>query len=273
MTNHPNIFDRALLQKKYARASKKFTQSNFLFSFAHKQMLESLSVVKKEFIAPLQIGTRGEAIYDDKKIDIAENEILPIDQNNYDFIASNLSLHSTNDLPGVMSQIQLALKPDGLFIASLFGGETLFELRNIMQQVEMELYGGISPRVFPFADLPQMGSLMQRANFNLPVIDSEKVTVSYDNIFKLFHDLRNMGETNIIHERRKKFTSRTFFMKVAEEYQKQYAESDGRIIATFEIIFLLGWKPHDSQQKPLRPGTAKNRLADALNTDEGNLPC
>ena len=289
MTNAPLIFDRKTIRQNRNRIAPDFKNHNFLFEWSQKQIEGRLNDIKRTYSNALQIGARNDVlnlktygIQNQSVMDIAQEftpdiiadeEFIPFAQNTFDLVSSNLNLHSTNDLPGALSQIKYALKPDGLFIASIFGGETLYELRQVMQKVEMEMYNGVSPRIFPFADLPQMGALMQRAQFNLPVIDSEKITVTYENIFKLFKDLKLMGESNSIIERRKNFTPRGFFMKVAEEYQKSFSEPDGRIVATFEIIFLLGWKPHESQQKPLKPGSAKNRLADALNTNEGNLPC
>ena len=280
MTNPAIIFDRQILKQKRNRCASHFNNHGFIFEFGHKQIEDRLNIVKRNFSNILQIGNRGNKIKNAFTTDaspkhspniIIDEEFLPFVKDSLDLIISNLNLHSTNDLPGVLAQIQHALKPDGLFIASLFGGETLYELRQVMNAVEIKHYGGITPRIFPFADLQQMGALMQRTGFNLPVIDSEKITVTYENPFKLFHDLRYMGESNIILERRKTFTPRSFFMDVAEEYHKKFSEDDGRIVATFEIIFILGWKPHDSQQKPLRPGSAENRLADALKTKEGVL--
>jgi hypothetical protein len=150
----------------------------------------------------------------------------------------------------------------------MFGGETLKELRNSLMNAELKTKGGLSPRVFPFADKQDMGALLQRAGYNLPVVDSDFVTVTYEHIFKLMKDLRGMGENNIIIERSKVNPGRALFFKAAELYHKEFAEEDGRIPATFEVIFLHGWAPHESQQKPLQPGSAQKRLADALNTQE-----
>ncbi|MGH1403468.1 MAG: methyltransferase domain-containing protein [Alphaproteobacteria bacterium] len=198
----------------------------------------------------------------------ASEEFLPIAPQSLNLVTSNLTLHTVNDLPGALLQIRQSLKEDGLFIASLFGGETLHELRTVMTDVELSLYNGISPRISPFADKPQMGDLLFRAGYNLPVIDSEIITVTYDNIFKLLHDIKGMGESNTILKRSKTPVNKQFFMRVAELYHERYAEADGRICASFEVIFLLGWAPHKSQQKPLRPGSAKNSLAEALGTTE-----
>lgn len=289
MTNNIFVFDRNIMRKKRNRSAPHLQSHGFLIDWAQKQINERLDLIKKDFPLALQIGNRAstESKMHDKikhlitldsadKLSpnvIADEELLPFQNNSFDLITSPLNLHSTNDLPGTLSQIKTALKPDGLFIGALLGGETLFELREVMNDVEMQHYNGLSPRVAPFADLPQMGSLMQRAGFNLPVIDSEKITVTYDNVFKLMKDLRLMGESNIVNNRKKTFTPQKFFHQVGEQYATKFSEPDGRIVATFEIIFILGWKPHDSQQKPLRPGSAKNRLADALKTEEGKLPC
>mgnify|MGYP003638206561 FL=1 len=198
----------------------------------------------------------------------ASEEFLPIAPQSMDLILSNLNLHTVNDLPGALLQIRNALKADGLFMAAMLGGETLHELRKILTDIELNTSGGISPRIAPFADKQQMGDLLQRAGFALPVVDSDIITVTYDNVFKLFHDLRGMGENNSIAERNKQFVSKDFFMRTAQAYHDQFAQSDGRIVASFEIIFLLGWSPHESQQKPLRPGSAEHRLADLLGATE-----
>lgn len=286
MTDDFLVFDRAVIRQKKQRCAAHLGEHGFLFDWALKQMIERLDVIKKDFPLTLQIGNKASLKNSKLKniitLDsapklipniIADEELLPFKTDSFDLIISPLTLHSTNDLPGALLQIKNILKPDGLFIGTLFGGETLYELRQTMNEVEMQITGGITPRIAPFADLPQMGALMQRAGFNLPVIDSEKITVTYDNIFKLMEDLRLMGESNSVIERKKTFTSRTFFQKVNGRYAEKFKMDDGRIKASFEIIFLLGWKPHESQQKPLRPGSAKNNLADALKTTERKLPC
>lgn len=289
MTNDIFVFDRNVIAKKRNRCAAHLSNHGFLFEWAVKQIIDRLDVVKKKFPLALQIGNRTSNInlenfgvekiitFDNAKnlkpSVIGDEELLPFQTNCFDLAISPLNLHITNDLPGALSQIRNCLKADGLFIAAMFGGETLYELRQVMNAVEMEQTSGITPRVSPFADLPQMGSLMQRAGFNLPVIDSEKITVTYDNVFKLMQDLRLMGEGNAIQSRKKTFTPRRFFSEVATRYKESFSEEDGRITATFEIIFLLGWKPHESQQKPLRPGSATSRLADVLETNEGKLPC
>lgn len=210
---------------------------------------------------PGSVGMTTQSIF-------ADEEFLPFANESFDLVLGTLNLHTVNDLPGALLQIRKSLKPDGLFLASMLGGETLYELRQVMTQAEMNTRGGISPRIAPFADKQQMGALLQRAGFNLPVVDSDIITVTYDNIFKLFHDLRYMGEGNAIAARDKTPPGKKLFMEAARLYQEQFAGADGRITASFEIIFLTGWAPHSSQQKPLRPGSAETSLADALSTRE-----
>jgi SAM-dependent methyltransferase len=203
------------------------------------------------------------------KADIyADEEFLPFADQSFDLVLSSLSLHTVNDLPGALLQIRNALKPDGLFLGAMLGGETLYELRQVLAEAEIVVRNGAAPRVFPFADKPQAGALLQRAGFNLPVIDSEIVTVTYENIFKLMRDLRMMGEGNAILKRDKTFPGKALFMEAARLYQEKFAESDGRIRATFEIIFMIGWAPHASQQKPLPRGSAQKSLAEHLGTSE-----
>jgi SAM-dependent methyltransferase len=185
-----------------------------------------------------------------------------------DLAVSALALQHVNDLPGMLVQIRLALKPDGLFMGALLCGDTLTELRQAFAQAESEIEGGISPRVAPFADLRDLGALLQRAGFALPVVDSDKLVVRYDSAFGLMRDLRGMGATNVLLERRKTPLRRATLMRMAEIYARRFADPDGRVRATFEIGWMSGWAPHESQQKPLKPGSATQRLADALGTKE-----
>ncbi len=245
-----------------ARFADKAEHYGFLKNYAQTQLDERLEVVKREFHHCADLA------HEDIE---GEIEALPYAPESYDLIRSALVLHSVNDLPGVLLQIKRALKADGLFIGAMLGGETLHELRESLMQTEMRLKGGASPRVFPFADKQQMGALMQRAGFALPVIDSEIVTVSYENMFKLMEDLRGMGENNVITARSRTNPGRAFFAEAARYYAEHYGEDDGRIVARFEILYMLGWAPHESQQKPLQPGSAKARLADALGAEEETL--
>jgi SAM-dependent methyltransferase len=186
-------------------------------------------------------------------------------------VLSPLNLHLTNDTPGVFIQIARALKPDGLFLAAIPGSGTLQELRDVLLAAEIEIAGGASPRVIPFPDVRDVGGLLQRAGFALPVIDTESYTVRYSSLFPLMKDLRAMGMANPLADRSRKPLTRAFFLRAAEIYAERYSDADGRIRATFSVIYASGWAPHASQQKPLKPGSAKARLADALKVDEHKL--
>ncbi len=289
MTNNILVFDRDILRQKRNRCAPHLNEHGFLIDRSMNQITERLAEIKRKFPTSLQIGAR--TTFPDKErfgikdlytLDIAEKlspkiqadeEYLPFAAESFNLIISPLNLHTINDLPGSLAQIKRALKPDGLFMATLFGGETLHELRTIMSKAEIEIKNGISPRIAPFADMQQMGALMQRAGFTLPVIDSEKITVTYDHPSKLMKDLRYMGESNALLSRSKKAMGKEFLNKIYEQYSNHFSEKSGLITATFDIIFLTGWSPHESQQKPLRPGTAQNKLAEALNVNEGILPC
>ncbi|PCI56093.1 MAG: SAM-dependent methyltransferase [Alphaproteobacteria bacterium] len=281
------IFDRTLVKHKRQRAAHHFSDHNFLFQWSKHQLSDRLHDINRTFDTALHIGSRSPLSAQHDKIGTmitldlpdtpvepctayiqASEELLPIAPQSMDLILSNLNLHTVNDLPGALLQIRNSLKDDGLFMASIFGGETLHELRKAMADIELSMFGGISPRVAPFADKPQMGDLLQRAKLNLPIIDSEIITVTYDSVFKLLHDIRGMGESNAIIERSKAPLNKEFFMRLAQKYHDDFAEEDGRIVASFEIIFLHGWAPHSSQQKPLRPGSAENSLAEALGSTE-----
>lgn len=243
-----------------------------------REIIERLGIVRRKFPLCIQIGARGPDLPAENfgietqimtgRDVICEEDFFPFAPQSADLIVSALTLHTVNDLPGALLQIRQSLKPDGLFVASILGGETLHELRTCLSEAELELSGGLTPRVAPFADKPQMGGLLQRAGFALPVVDSDIVTVTYDSIFPLMKDLRLMGEGNAIAERSKHFTARRLFLRAGELYAQKFADPDGRIRASFEIIFLLGWAPHASQQQPLKPGSAKTRLAEFLGTDE-----
>ena len=198
---------------------------------------------------------------------IADSDAIPVADGQIDLAMSVMSLHWANDLPGTLVQVRRALRPDGLLLAAFLGGDTLTELRECLSAAEIEITGGISPRVIPFADLRDAGSLLQRAGFALPVADQDRINVTYASPMALMHDLRAMGETNALSRRIKNFTSRAVFARATELYSQRYAKDD-RIPATFDVIYLTGWSPHESQQKPLRPGSATSRLAMALDTEE-----
>jgi SAM-dependent methyltransferase len=199
---------------------------------------------------------------------VGDEEALPFADASLDLAVSALALHLVNDLPGALIQIRRALKPDGLFVGALLAGDTLNELRIAFAGAESEIEGGMSPRVAPFADLRDLGALLQRAGFALPVADSDRLVVRYETPFALLRDLRGMGATNALVERRRAPLKRATLLRMAQIYRQHFADPDGRVRATFEIAWLTGWAPHESQQKPLRPGSAVRRLADALGTQE-----
>ena len=224
-------------------------------------------------VAPVLAGKAGkllrmaEAEGGDASL-IGDLERLPFAVESLDLAVSLLALQGVNDLPGALVQIKRALRPDGLFMGCLLGGRTLQELRQALLEAESETTGGVSPRVAPFADLRDLGGLLQRAGFALPVIDSEVVTVRYRDAFGLFRDLRAMGWANALLARRKAPLRRETLLRTAALYAERFADPDERVPATFELVWVSGWAPHESQQKPLRPGSAKMRLADALGVPE-----
>lgn len=282
------VFDRRQIARQRNRSAASLSSYNFLIEWTMRQLADRLDAVRRTFPVCVQLGARGSSlsaqqfgiqtqIVADSAAGIlqekdnavrCEEDFLPFANRSVDLVVSAFNLHTVNDLPGCLIQINRALKKDGLFIAAMLGGETLYELRQCLNEAELELSGGITPRVAPFADKPQMGALLQRAGFSLPVVDSDILTVTYDSIFPLMHDLRLMGEGNAIAARSKSFTRRAIFLRAGELYAQKFSEADGRIVASFEIIFMLGWAPHESQQKPLKPGSAQTRLADFLGTDE-----
>jgi SAM-dependent methyltransferase len=194
----------------------------------------------------------------------ADEEALPFREGSLDLVSSALALQFVNDLPGTLVQIRRALKPDGLLLAALAGGDTLTELRQAFAAAEAEIEDGVSPRVIPFADMRDMGALLQRAGFALPVTDVDRLTVRYASPITLLHDLRRMGATNPLIERRRRPLARATLTRMLEIYAERFADRDGRIRATFDIVWLSGWAPHESQQQPLAPGSARHRLADVL---------
>ena len=285
MTESPIIFDRLLQRRRRSRAAA--SPANFLLDHVAGELADRLSVVLRRFDLGIDLGTPGDAvrvvlrrlgavgmivgadvIARDKPFVVADEEALPFRDASVDLVVSGLALHSANDLPGVLAQIGRALKPDGLFLAALLGGETLIELRQAFAEAESEIDGGASPRVAPFADLRQLGALLQRAGFALPVTDVERVTVRYSSAFDLMHELRRMGAANTLVARRRVPLRRTTVMQMADVYARSFADADGRIRATFDIMWLSGWTPHPNQQQPLKPGSAKARLADALGARE-----
>jgi SAM-dependent methyltransferase len=280
----PILFDRELLRRRRMRASRG-KPVTFLLDHVAAEMVDRLSLVKRNFSVAADIGTPTGALRDlmrERKVAAtiigvdalavsgvkADEEALPFAEGSLDLIVAALSLQWVNDLPGTLAQIRRALKPDGLFMAALLGGDTLTELRQSFATAEAELEGGVSPRVAPFADVRELGALLQRAGLALPVADVDKLTVRYATPFDLLADLRGMGATNALTERRRVPLRRETLRRMAEIYAERFRDADGRLRATFEIVWLSGWAPHESQQQPLRPGSAKARLADALATIE-----
>jgi len=219
------------------------------------------TLIQSDFSAAMAARAGDQAL-------VADEEALPFGENAFDAIFSCLSLHWVNDLPGTLAQIRRALKPDGLFLAAMLGGETLHELRVALTHSELAETGGAHPRVSPFADVRDAGGLLQRAGFALPVADMDEITVSYADPVKLMTDLRGMGETNAVAARALNFTRPATLLGAAAHYRDVFEDTDGRVPATFQVIFLTAWAPHESQQQPLKPGQSKARLADALDSDE-----
>ncbi|HEY3790317.1 MAG TPA: methyltransferase domain-containing protein [Bradyrhizobium sp.] len=269
MTAAPALFDRALLLARQARA-RKLGPAGFLLDRVAEDFEERLRAVLRDFSAVADLWTPGELLPDQFRdavhIGLEEGlqEALPLQPESFDLVVSALALQFVNDLPGVLAQIRRALKPDGLLLAAMIGGDTLTELRQAFAAAEAECEGGLSPRVAPFADLRDIGGLLQRAGFALPVTDLDHIVVRYDNAFALMADLRRMGATNILFERRRTPTRRTTLLRMAQIYAERFADPDGRIRATFDVIWLSGWAPHDSQPKPLKPGSATASLEEAV---------
>ena len=267
----PRLFDRALLIARQRRAQAA-GPVEFLLDRVIEDMDERLAAVKREFTVVADIWTPGAGLRPPSPagsfvhVALADSpdEALPLKPESLDLALSALAFQFVNDLPGVLAQIRRALKPDGLILAAMIGGDTLTELRQSFAAAEAECEGGVSPRVAPFADLRDVGSLSQRAGLALPVTDVDRVTVRYDSAFALMADLRRMGATNILIERRRVPTRRATMLRMAEIYAERFSDSDGRIRATFDIIWMSAWAPHESQQKPLKPGSAKASLEDAV---------
>ena len=275
MSAGPTIFDKSLLRARQRRALAMGAET-FLLDRVADELAERLSAVLRQFDRAADIGTPTDVVQraltgkagSIEHIDLGEDEVLRAPEASLNLAVSALALQFVNDLPGVLVQIRRALKPDGLFLAALIGGDSLTELRQSFAQAESEIEGGLSPRVAPFADLRDLGALLQRAGFALPVVDSERLTVRYDTVFNLMHDLRRMGSANALTERRRTPLRRATLLRMAEIYAERFADADKRLRATFEIVWLSGWAPDPSQQQPLKPGSARSRLADALNTKE-----
>ena len=295
MNAPPRLFDRALHRRRLDRAAAGFGAANFLKLRAAEDAVERLGAILRRFPVCVDLGARDGAFAralaasdarDHVELLIetdlsgamlarrpglraqADEEALPFAPQSLDLVVSTLALHWTNDTPGALVQIRQALKPDGLFLGAILGGASLTELRQSLTEAEAELSGGAGPRVAPFADAFDAAGLLQRAGFALPVTDVDRVVVRYSHPLKLIADLRAMGEANALFERARKPLSRPVMARACEIYAERFSDPDGKVRATFDIVTLTGWAPHPSQQQPLKPGSAKMRLADALGTTE-----
>jgi SAM-dependent methyltransferase len=299
MSAPPRLFDRALHARRLDRAAAGFAGADFLHRRAALDVAERLEPILRDFPIAVELSARAGALREalgqsdagervgvlieadlslgmlagrDGPRVVLDEERLPFREASLDLIVSTLGLHWTNDVVGALIQIRRALTPDGLFIGAFLGGATLTELRQSMVAAESEILGGAGSRVSPFADSLDAASLLQRSGFALPVADLDRVTVTYEHPLKLLADLRQMGETNVLADRHPHGLTRTLLARMSEIYVERFSNPDGRVRATFEIITLTGWAPHESQQVPLRPGSAKMRLADALGVVEQPLP-
>lgn len=271
MTNAPQIVDRKTLKTRRKRAK---TDALFLQQTAIDEVQDRISMVNRTF-TDLAVVTPYPEIWQaafPAATVVEDADTLDLSPNQYDLVVHGLSLHWANDPVGQIIQCRRALKEDGFFLAVLLGGQTLSELRIALSQAEAVVTGGLSPRIAPMAEIRDLGALLQRSGLNLPVADSFTLTASYRDLVHLMHDLRDMGETNALTDRLRRPTRREVFAQANDIYRAHFPDSDGRIKASFELITLTGWSPSDSQPKPLRPGSAQARLADALNTNEIKLP-
>ncbi len=292
MASEHLVFDRSLLTRRRERFAAGAGDHDFLLARVAEDLAWRLSLIKRQFPLAVNVGAHHglvsralrtlpgcEIVIDadlspsllaqcDGPVVTADEEMLPFASRSLDLVVSGLALQFVNDLPGALVQIERSLKPDGLFLAAMLGGQTLTELRQALVAAETETTGGASPRVSPFADVRDLGGLLQRAGFALPVADSDILEVAYPSALELMRDVRGMGAANVLVERSRKPLRRQTLLRAVEIYQERFARTDGRVRATFEILTLTGWSPHASQQKALRPGSAKSRLADALGVAE-----
>jgi len=287
------VFDRAVLRRRRERTARHWDEHAFLKREIANRLVERLGDVRRDFATALDLGCHGDEVARALETAhatvgtlvradlglafaraargptvVADEEALPFAPGSFELVLSAMDLHWVNDLPGTLIQIARILKPDGLFLAAMLGGSTLWQLRRVLAAAESEVEGGLSPRVSPFADLRDAAALLQRAGFALPVADSETIEVEYTSALALMHDLGAMGESNLVAERRRGLGRRATLMRAAEIYGERFALPSGRIAASFEVLFLHGWAPHPAQPKPLRPGSAAHRLAEALGTKE-----
>jgi NADH dehydrogenase [ubiquinone] 1 alpha subcomplex assembly factor 5 len=286
------VFDRSTLRVRRERAAREWEARSFLKREIASRLVERLDDVRRTFPLALDLGCHGDeiaaALGGHKTIEclvradlglgfarrasgpavVADEEALPFAAQRFDLVVSAMNLHWVNDLPGALIQIARILKPDGLFMGAMLGGATLWQLRQALAAAESEIEGGLSPRVSPFADLRDAAGLLQRAGFALPVADSETIDVEYANALELMRELSAMGESNLVIERRRGLARRATLLRAAEIYRERFTQVSGRVAASFEVLFLHGWAPHESQPKPIKPGSARHRLAEALDTTE-----
>lgn len=269
-SNAPSLFDRTALIRHRARARD---EALFLHRAAVDEVQDRLSMVNKTFTAPAIVTPFAhiwQGVLPEAQI-VSDDDVLELTPGAHDLVIHAMALHWANDPVGQLIQCHRALQPDGLLLVVCLGGETLHELRAALGQAEIEVTGGLSPRIAPMAELRDLGGLLQRAGFALPVADTARLTAEYRDLTHLMHDLRAMGETNSLSERMKHATKRQVFAQAQQIYADHFPTPQGRLSATYELICLTGWSPDDSQQKPLRPGSAQARLAEALGTKEGKL--
>jgi SAM-dependent methyltransferase len=283
----PQIFDRALARRRLEKALLR-SAPDFLMRRAAEDLSDRLAGIRRDFPRALDLATptthfaevlaarpnaravRAAPFARAGADIVVDEELLPFAPESFDLIVSGLALQWVNDLPGLFAQARRCLAPDGLFVAAMAGGITLAELRAALMQAEDEICGGASPRISPFVEVRDLGGLMQRAGFALPVTDRDAITLRYDSMFALCDDFRRMGAANALRSRSRKPLSRTVFLRAAQIYAERFSDPDGRVRASFEIVWLSGWAPHESQQKPLKPGTAQVSLAEVLaRKDEG----
>ncbi|MGU9961965.1 MAG: methyltransferase domain-containing protein [Candidatus Puniceispirillales bacterium WSBS_2018_MAG_OTU23] len=301
MMDRPILVNEDAFQRNRNRAAKNFDQLDYIKSAVAERVMDRIDTIRRDLPLVLDVGCHTGSLtelllkspkittvkaFDPSpemvlrarvrtggtrtgvQVECASFDRLPFEGVMFDAIVSAFSLHWANDLPGVLVQLQQRLKPDGVLVVALAGGVSLNHLRNCLVSAEIEQTGGMSPRVMPMADIKDMGGLISRAGLTMPVADSDVITVTYPDLMTLMAELRGMGEANAMTDRLKSMTPKSVFLRAAELYAQEYGDADGRIPASFEIITLTGWAADESQPKPLRPGSAKIRLADALGAKE-----
>ena len=301
MSQPPKIFDRALLRRRLHRAAADWQAHNFLRREMVDRLADRLLDIDRTFGTAVELDARDDLLANHPAVQrrvqqlqllapvarfgtavqggpqlpltgsmnaplmaVADSELLPLAAASQDAILAASGLHVLNDLPGSLVQIRRSLRPDGLFLGAMLGGESLIELRQAMMDAELEIEGGVSPRVAPSVEIRDLGGLLQRAGFALPVVDTDRLTVTYNDVFALFADLRGMAETNVLVVRRRTFSRRQTFARMADIYQERFAAADGRLSVTFELLFMTAWAPGDGQQKPLQPGSGQTPLGAVL---------